>query len=175
MRFFVVPEGRRFLMSLFVALAWLPAACGYHFPGSTPQTESRWQNATLHIVGKGAEQKPQLTFMLRDRLQARLGFNGAVGGTSPGLVVKLFLDPMERSLITEDRAGRANLFRMTLRARPVAEGEKGLPAYPVVHGTASYYEPYISTSVQATQQRAETEAMEQLADTLVAVLSTPFQ
>lgn len=157
-----------------VLLAWLPAACGYHFPGSQVQTNAQWKNSTLQIIGQGAEQNPQLAYLLRDRLQTRLGLHGPAPGQTDGVVLKIILQPMQRTLVTEDRTGRANLFRLTLQAKPVAEGSTGLPTYPTVHGTSTYYEPFVSTSVQATQQRAEKETMEQLADTLVALLNTPF-
>ncbi|MBF0402211.1 MAG: hypothetical protein HQL90_15780 [Magnetococcales bacterium] len=170
-RWLLVGRGR--LWFLLSAMVWLPA-CGYHFPGSVERVESRWQNARLQIVGPGATEQPQLAFVLRDRLQARLGFEGVADGQGSGVTLKINLGLMERQLVTEDRTGRANLFRLTIRAKPVAEGGEGLPKYPLVHGTASYYEPFISTSVQATQKRAETEATEQLADTLVAVLSASF-
>ena len=165
---------RRALLLALLLLAWLPAACGYHFPGSRTQTDGRWQNSTVQIIGSGATQDPPLAFVLQERLRARLGFNGPSGSQEQSTRLKIILEPPQRALITEDRAGRGNLFQITIRAQPVAEEGAGLPRYPNVRGTATYYEPYISTSVQATQQRAKTEAMEQLADTLVALLSAPF-
>ncbi|MBF0463002.1 MAG: hypothetical protein HQL87_16655 [Magnetococcales bacterium] len=166
---------RRLLVLILVLLAWLPAACGYRFPGDMAETDGRWQHATVQITGKGATDKPQLAFALRDRLQARLGFNGPVGGQEKRVVLKIILEPVQRSLLTVDSAGLANLFQITIHAKPMVEGDKSLPTYPAVHGTATYYEPVISTSVQATQRRAETEAMEQLTDTLIALLSSSFQ
>lgn len=155
-------------------LASLLTACGYAFPGSQTQVHDRWKNGRVQVLGQGAEQNPPLAFVLRDRLQARLGLQGGGDGQKEGLLLKILLQPMQRTLVTEDHAGRANLFRITLQAKPVVEGNTELPSYPTVQGTATYYEPFVSTSVQATQTRAEREAMEQLANTLVAVLNTPF-
>ena len=171
--FFVLRRPALGLGSLL--LAGLLAACGYRFPGDLAETDGRWKNATVQIAGKGAEARPQLAYFLRDRLQARLGLNGPTAGQEKAVVLKIILEPVRRALITEDSTGRANLYGVTVSARLVVEGEKGLPTYPTVRGAATYYEPTISTSVQATQKRAETEAMEQLADTLVALLSSSFQ
>ncbi|MEO5363652.1 MAG: LPS assembly lipoprotein LptE [Magnetococcus sp. DMHC-8] len=167
--------GRRALLPGIALLACLSAACGYHFPGDQTRTDERWKNATLQIVGKGADDKPQLAFFLRDRLQARLGLQGPGDGQPPGKTLKITLTPVRRALLTEDRSGRANLYQVAIQAHLTVAGEPGLPTYPVVQGAATYYEPYISTSVQATQRRAETEAMEQLADTLVALLGNSWQ
>lgn len=168
-------SGRRTLLLTLALLACWPAGCGYQLAGSPTQADNRWHKSTLHVTGAGAEAHPQLAFLLRDHLQARLGFNGPTGGQEKTTVLKIVLERVERSLVTEDRTGRANRFRLTIRAKPIVEGDKSAPRYPHVQGVSTYYEPYISTSVQATQKRAETEAMEQLADTLVALLSSPFQ
>ncbi|MEO5352989.1 MAG: LPS assembly lipoprotein LptE [Magnetococcus sp. XQGC-1] len=166
---------RRILLLAIALLSGLPAGCGYQFSGSALQSDARWNNSTLQIIGPGAEAQPQLAYLLRDHLQARLGLQGAATGQEKGKLLKIVLERVERVLITEDRAGRANRYRVTIHAKPIVEGETGAPTFPRLQGTSTYYEPYISTSVQATQKRAETEAMEQLADTLVALLSSRFQ
>ena len=168
-------HSRRTLLLALALLAWLPTGCGYQFPGSAIQSDDRWKNSTLHVTGPGAEAQPQLAFLLRDHLQTRLGLHGPASGQEKGVVLKIVLEPVERTLITEDRSGRANRYRLTIHARPIVEGDKNAPTFPRIQGVSTYYEPYISTSVQATQKRAETEAMEQLADTLVALLSSRFQ
>ncbi|WP_193771249.1 LPS assembly lipoprotein LptE [Candidatus Magnetaquicoccus inordinatus] len=160
---------------LILALLFLPA-CGYRLPGSAvEQAESRWQNSSLQISGKGAEQNPQLVYFLRERLQARLGLQGAVSGQEKETTVKITLSTIERALVTEDRSGRANLFRISVNARLHIEGDSQAPKFPsAIHGSATYYEPFISTAVQATRKRAETEAVEQLADTLITLLSSTW-
>ena len=160
------------LSSLFV-LVWMLTACGYRFPTSTVQVDTPLKNSLLQITGEGTLNNPQLTFVLRDRLQTRLGLLTQSSGASTegkSTVLNIVLEPMIHTLVAEDSTGRSDQYRVTVRARPVVEGGKDRPSYPIVVGAASYYEPYISTSVPATRKRAEAEAMERLADTLVAIL-----
>ena len=159
-------------------LTGLLAGCGYHFPGSRVQVDDSLKNSTLKITGKGATASPQLTFLLRDTLRTRLGLTGEKtknGKKKQTTVLRIVLEPMKHTLVAEDRSGRANQYRVTVRAKPIVVGLQNGPTYASVQGVASYYEPIISTSVQATRNRAEEEALEQLAATLVAVLSGGFQ
>lgn len=161
-------------------LSGLLAGCGYYFPGGHTQAKDTWKNCVLRITGEGTDTNSQLKFLLRDRLQTRLGLSGQepqVGESSQDKVVilKIELEPVVHSLVAEDRYGRADQYRITVRARPIVEGRQGAPTYPVVLASATYYEPYVSTSVQATRKRAEAEALERLADSLVAILSSDFQ
>ncbi|MBF0182910.1 MAG: hypothetical protein HQM06_00770 [Magnetococcales bacterium] len=166
---------RSFSGSLLLLVLFLLAGCGYRFPGADAQPDGRWRNSTLQISGKGAEQNPQLVYFLRERLQTHLGLQGAAAGQEKVSTIKLSLGLVERALVTEDQAGRANLVRISISARLNIEGVADAPAFPsVVTGTTTYYEPFISTAVQATRKRAETEAVEQLADTLIALLSSSW-
>jgi outer membrane lipopolysaccharide assembly protein LptE/RlpB len=163
---------RHFLLCLtLVALA----GCGYRLPGADAQPDGRWKNSTLQITGKGAEQSPALVYLLRERLQAHLGLQGAQAGQEKTSTITLNLSTIERTLVTEDRTGRANLFRMTVSARLSIEGDARAGKFPsAIHGSTTYYEPFISTAVQSTRKRAETEAVEQMADTLITLLSSSW-
>lgn len=173
------PYTFRWLPCIMLLTGFLAGCGGYHFPGSQVQAHPLLQESLLKISGKGAKANPQITFLLRDRLQTRLGLTGQARPTADGgkkqRILKIILEPMAHALVAEDRAGRADQYRVTVRAQPFVEGGEDVPTFPVVQGTASYYEAYVSTSVQATRKRAEAEAMERLADTLVAILSGEFE
>lgn len=162
-------------------MLFLPTACGYRFPNQ-PQpniqtsTDSTLQNSLLHITGSGSNDNPRLTFLLREKLQTQLGLNRHLTQKTEGVpILEIQLQPVERTLLSEDHSGRANQYRIVIRAKPILKGSKNAPLYPLIQASTSYYEPRISASVQATRMRAETEAMERLADALTAVLSSDFQ
>lgn len=171
-------QHRDYWLPCFVLLAGLLSACGYYFPGSSTQAGNIWKDSVLRVTGVGVENNPQLIFLLRDRLKTRLGLRGQepkVGSQEKKIILKVLLEPVVHSLVAEDRSGRADQYRVTARAQLFVEGRENMLNYPVIRGTASYYEPHISTSVYTTRKRAEAEALERLADSLVAILSSGFQ
>lgn len=142
------------------------------------QNHAFWKNATLEIVTQGEDKNKGPTFLLHDRLQTRLGLSRQKQPANPQdkrTVLKILLEPIVHALVAEDRSGRADQHRVTIRARPVIEGIKDAPTYPVIKSSSTYYEPRISTSVEATRKRAEAEALERLTDTLIAMLKVGFE
>ena len=168
-------RGSFFSLSSTLVLVWMLTGCGYRFPSSTVQVDTPLKNSLLQITGEGAHSNPQLTFMLRDRLQTRLGLREKDSGSRNGegsTILNIVLGAFSHTLVAEDSTGRSDQYRVMVRAQPIIKGGQDIPSYPVVESSASYYEPHISTSVPATRKRAEAEAMERLADTLVAILSS---
>lgn len=159
--------------------AWILTACGYHFPGDRAQTHTMWRGTPLVIVGEGALHNPQHTFLLHDRLQTRLGLSAHVPSTAPTRQpapaqarLTIVLEPVRHTQVTEDRFGRTDRYQVTIQAQPVVEGKPGALLYPTVKATSLYYEPRISTSALEVRKRAESEALDRLTDSLVAILSS---
>lgn len=163
-------------MVLTVCVTWFLAGCGYHFPGSQVSLTKEWQNSVVQVTGDGVKANPQWGYMLRDKIESRLGISGGGAGQGDEQVTTLniILEPQEHTLVVEDRYGRGDQYRVFFRAKPVIEGVKGAPTYAMVESSATYYEPSVSTYVHATRRRAESEALQQLADSLVAILGGEF-
>ena len=159
---------------LLVLLAWLPAACGYHFPGEHLESRKAWRGTVLEVGGEGARNDPRLAHTLRENLIRRLGLDRERSGAADQATLRLNLSATERTLLLEDRSGRADQYRVVIAAQPELIGRQGAPGYPLVQGTASYYEPRSGASVQATRIRAENEALNELTDALSAVLAGDF-
>ncbi|MBF0191040.1 MAG: hypothetical protein HQL99_07800 [Magnetococcales bacterium] len=162
-------------------MVWLLSGCGYRFPAErmNNQEHGRWEQTVLTVEGvhNGVRADAVLTRMLDEILVTRMGpFATARSATDPRRL-RVRLDAVNRDLILEDSSGRANQYRVTITARPELEvdGKPRKPGYPLVKGVATYYEPSSGTASRAARMRAETEAMHQLADSLVALLAADFQ
>ncbi|MBF0180492.1 MAG: hypothetical protein HQM03_10765 [Magnetococcales bacterium] len=173
------------------------SGCGYRFPGERgPEAGSgRWAQTALTVEGvkstphrKDTEaltrfqeaglqrQDAVLTRILDNILTTRMGPFAPATSSQEARRLRVQLDAVTRDLILEDRSGRANQYRITITARPILEenGKAVEPGYPLVKGVATYYEPASGTASQAARLRAQTEAMNQLADSLVALLAGDF-
>ncbi|MBF0294159.1 MAG: hypothetical protein HQL96_03140 [Magnetococcales bacterium] len=172
--------------------------CGYRFPGErgAETSSGRWAQTVLTVEGvkpksqhrKDSEslalfqeaglqrQDAVLTRILDNILTTRMGPFAQATSAKEARRLRVQLDAVTRDLILEDRSGRANQYRITITARPILEenGKTIEPGYPLVKGVATYYEPASGTASQAARLRAQTEAMNQLADSLVALLAGDF-
>ncbi len=164
------PFNKIFFSLFLILLAGLPAGCGYHFPGALFSQES-WENTILKVTGQGATDDPRLAHILREKLIQRLGFSRKSTASPQQATLFIRLSPTKRSLLLEDRSGRADQYRVIIEAQPQVAGRKEAPKYPLVKGIASYYEPRSGASIQATRNRAENEALDELIDSLSAVLT----
>ncbi|MBF0165489.1 MAG: hypothetical protein HQM01_13495 [Magnetococcales bacterium] len=157
------------------------SGCGYRFPADriATQEHNRWEKTVLTVEGVKNELHADtlLTRMLNELLTTRMGpFAQARSATDPKRL-RIRLNAVNRELILEDKSGRANQYRITLTAQPIQEqdGKPAEPAYPQAKGVATYYEPSSGTASRAARMRAETEALHQLADALVALLAEDLQ
>ncbi|MBF0273205.1 MAG: hypothetical protein HQL98_14235 [Magnetococcales bacterium] len=165
-----------------VLLLLLVSGCGYRFPAdrmSDNQEHGRWGKTVLTVEGvqKGVRADAVLTRLLDEILVTRMGPFATGRSVTDPRRLRVRLNAITRDLILEDSSGRANQYRVTITARPELEvdGKPQKPGYPLVKGMATYYEPSSGTASRAARMRAETEAMNQLADSLVAVLAEDFQ
>lgn len=86
-------------------------------------------------------------------------------------MLHLEMMPVRRILQVETSRGRAEQYRVIVEAKPVVRRDgRTLSEYPVVKGESTYYEQRTGTENQAIRMQAESEAMEQMADNLAALL-----
>ncbi|MBF0213726.1 MAG: hypothetical protein HQM00_09215 [Magnetococcales bacterium] len=168
----------RFLGGLMVLLSL--AGCGYRFPAERVAVhQGHWNKTVLTVEGVpgGVRGDAVLTRMLDEILVTRMGPFAPARSAEDPRRLRVQMEAVNRDLILEDSAGRANQYRVTITARPVLElsGKAQEPAYPLVKGMATYYEPSSGTASRASRLRAETEAMDQLADALIALLAEDFK
>ncbi len=169
------------LLSIGLLLASVITGCGYRFPAerSTTSEHGRWTQTVLTVEGvkTGLRSDAVLTRILNQNLTTRMGPFAPSHSSKDPKRLKVRLDAVNRDLILEDSTGRANQYRVTITAQPTLEinGKAQTPNYPTVKGVATYYEPTSGTASRAARIRAETEAMNQLADALVAILADNFQ
>ncbi len=161
-------------LAMVLLLTLLPAGCGYHFPGSRQATRQTWEGTILKVNGRGAVEDPRLAHILREKLIQRLGLSRQTTANPGQTTLHIGLSSIQRSLLLEDRTGRADQYRVTIEAQPHLTGRKAPTKYPLVKGIASYYEPRSGASIQATRNRAENEALNELVDSLSAVLAGDF-
>ncbi|MBF0127678.1 MAG: hypothetical protein HQM02_10765 [Magnetococcales bacterium] len=161
--------------------SWLVGGCGYRFPAerTISSEHGRWTQTVLTVEGvkSGLRSDAVLTRILDEILVTRMGPFAPARSADDPRRLRVTLDEVKRDLILEDNSGRANQYRVTITAQPVLEleGKPRVPGYAMVKGMATYYEPASGTASRAARIRAETEAMNQLADSLVAVLAADFQ
>ncbi|WP_420906543.1 hypothetical protein [Candidatus Magnetaquiglobus chichijimensis] len=183
-------HARAGLTAALLALSLL-AGCGYRFPGErlANTEQGRWTRTVLVVEDVSpAKDKEKLkvksrsdavlTRILHENLTTRMGPFAAGSSSAEGSKrLRVQLDAVSRDLVLEDSSGRANQYRVMITAHPVLEvdGKPSEPGYPSVKGVATYYEPSSGTASHAARMRAETEAMNQLADALVALLAEDFQ
>ncbi|MBF0109220.1 MAG: hypothetical protein HQL76_08600 [Magnetococcales bacterium] len=161
-----------FIFSFFYMAALLVVSgCGYRFSGDEVALGQRWADVTLRVEGPGVEENPVLAQNLKDRVRARLAIPAHSAKPSRA-TLRLQLDPTSRQRILEDASGRADQFEMTIRVRPLLEEPSGTRSLPVVVGSARFYEPKAGATTDAVRIRAEKEALEQVVDSLGALLST---
>ncbi|MBF0429381.1 MAG: hypothetical protein HQL94_10695 [Magnetococcales bacterium] len=167
--------------SLCIALTWLVTGCGYRFPADRATTEEhgRWTQTLLTVEGTKSILRSDavLPRILDDMLTTRMGPFAPMQSGQESRRLRVRMDAVTHELILEDSSGRANQYRVTITAQPILEvdGKPKEPGYPQVKGVTTYYEPGSGTASRAARSRAETEAMTQLADALVAVLAEDFQ
>ncbi|MBF0418268.1 MAG: hypothetical protein HQL86_08475 [Magnetococcales bacterium] len=180
------PKTRTRLSAALLTLALL-AGCGYRFPGDVVTSEQgRWTQTVL-IVEDVTQIKDKLkvksrsdavlTRILHENLNTRMGPFATVSSAEVSKRLRVQLEAVNRDLVLEDSSGRANQYRVQITAHPILEmdGKPLVPGYPAVKGSATYHEPSSGTASHAARIRAETEAMNQLADALVALLAEDFQ
>ncbi|MBF0158025.1 MAG: hypothetical protein HQL58_00725 [Magnetococcales bacterium] len=179
---------RPVLLLLVVVVAGL-SGCGYHFPGDRPvllQIDATKPAVALHravveVHGDGAEDRPLLARMLRERLTYRLAASsdnqsGSSHDSGASVTIRLAMRRVERTLQVEEKKRSTNQYRVVMRAVPtlLIDGKPtSSKPLPEVRGWATYYAMPAATSNQANQQQAEIEAMNQLVDSLVAWLLAP--
>ncbi|OSM00139.1 LPS assembly lipoprotein LptE [Magnetofaba australis] len=161
---------------LFLVLLTLPlAGCfGYHFPGSpSARLPEDLQGAVARIAGPGATAHPRLARQLQERIINRLGLPWSRSDGN-NLILTIHMEPLQRDLRLENQAGRADHYRVTASAHAALAQPGAAPSktWPSVRGSATYYELNVATANQVAREQAENEAMDQLADALVAMLST---
>ncbi|MBF0624419.1 MAG: hypothetical protein HQL82_06385 [Magnetococcales bacterium] len=165
-------------------LAGLLAACGYHFPGDLPERgfSPELRHARIRVEGPGRQSDPLMARVLRQRLEQRLrgadeeaSAMAATTSASPTDKVRLVIvmEPPLRELHLEDRRGQADQYRITIRAQPrlVIDGQASTTTFPWVEGKTTYSELRAVTASRATREQAVTDALNQLADALAAVLA----
>ncbi|MBF0126015.1 MAG: hypothetical protein HQM02_02285 [Magnetococcales bacterium] len=168
-------------VTLWLLVAWMIGGCGYRFPADRNANDQHGRWAQTHLTVEGVKTTLRsdavLTRILDNILTTRMGPFASSPALKEARRLRVRLDTVNRDLILEDSSGRANQYRMTITAQPMLEmdGKVTEPGYPSVKGVATYYEPASGTASQAARIRAETEAMNQLADALVAVLAEDFQ
>ncbi|MBF0163324.1 MAG: hypothetical protein HQL97_13055 [Magnetococcales bacterium] len=183
-------HARAGLTAALLALSLL-AGCGYRFPGErlSSAEPGRWTKTVL-VVEDVSQLKERdkikvksradavLTRILHENLSTRMGpFASGSSSAEGSKRLRVQLEAVNRDLVLEDSSGRANQYRVMFTAHPILEvdGKPQEPGYPAVKGAATYYEPSSGTASHAARMRAETEAMNQLADALVALLAEDFQ
>lgn len=169
------------LLFLLVIFFQVTTGCGYRFPADrlTTAEHGRWNATVLTVEGvkTGLRSDAVLTRILNENLTVRMGPFAPGRSIDDPRRLRVRLEAVTRDLILEDSSGRANQYRVTITAQPILEleGKVQVPGYPFVKGVATYYEPSSGTASRAARIRAETEAMNQLADALVAVLAEDFK
>ncbi|MBF0124029.1 MAG: hypothetical protein HQL60_01680 [Magnetococcales bacterium] len=180
-------QQRRFL-PVALSVLWMAitplVGCGYHFPGDKPvllridatKPGVALHRATIQIDGDGAEERPLLARVLRERLTEKLAVasgSQADDGEGGDVTIRLVLKRVERTVQVEEKQRSTNQYRVVIRAVPaILVGGKAVAGSPwsEVRGWATYYAMPAATSNQASQQQAEIEAMNQLVDSLTALL-----
>ncbi|MBF0370183.1 MAG: hypothetical protein HQL52_12070 [Magnetococcales bacterium] len=157
---------------LFFATLLLVAtlsACGYRFPGEAPVSGI----SGVQVGGAGSDSAPLLARQLKRKLERRLRLSATQPGDTEGAILHLNLEMPDQSVIVQEQSGRADQYRVTLRAQPRLASEKksGKNHFPVVSGTATFYDLSAGTTSRAAQIQAQSEALDQLADAVVAVVS----
>ncbi|MEO5333695.1 MAG: LPS assembly lipoprotein LptE [Magnetococcus sp. YQC-5] len=153
--------------------------CGYRFPAERNAiTRDHWSQTYLTVEGGQSILRSDgiLTRVLDELLTTRLGPFATTPPSKDQRHLRVRLDAVDYALILEDKSGRANQYRVTVTAQPTLEvdGKPLTPGYPSVKGATTYYEPSSGTASQAARSRAATEAMNQLADNLAALLAGDF-
>ncbi|MBF0142266.1 MAG: hypothetical protein HQL57_00490 [Magnetococcales bacterium] len=151
------------------------SGCGYRFPGTSGGVElaPELHGATIAITGEGAAEDPLLAKRLGQLLASRLGMPLAGREATPSAArLQIELAKPERSLLSESGSGRTGQYRVVLVAQPVLvkDGKEARGHYPQVRGSASHYQLGAGATNRATSLKAEEEALNQLADSLISIL-----
>jgi outer membrane lipopolysaccharide assembly protein LptE/RlpB len=162
------------IYTLLILVTTFIAGCGgYHFPGDPVERSAIWKGTSLKIDGEGQKKHPILAQILKGKLANRLGISAKNIETSDdGRILHIDLGLPERTLVLEDQSGRADQYQITIQAKPTITGDENNISYPTVRGRTTYYELRASATTQTARNSAQTEALNNLADTLVAVLSS---
>jgi outer membrane lipopolysaccharide assembly protein LptE/RlpB len=164
------------IYSLIILFTALMSGCGYHFPGDTLERSAMWKDTTLKIGGDGNKQLPVMAQVLKGKLADRLGISAKnMTASDEGKILHIDLSLPERILILEDANGRSDQYQITITAKPKLTGRDDVPEYPTVKGQTTYHELRASATAQSAKISAQNEALNNLADALVAVLSSKFQ
>lgn len=166
------------VIPFFLSVVLLAGCGGYHFPGDPETRTAAWKNTILTIGGDGARQHPVLAQKLKGLLADRLGIPTRTTPPpkdAPSTLGIEFSVP-ERNLTMESSSGRADQYEIILRATPTLQGtdHQAPRHYPTAMGRASYYELRTSATTQMAQVNAQSEALDNLAYNLIAILvNTP--
>ena len=164
------------LFPLLILGTFVTAGCGYRFPGDPVARAAVWKNTSIKIEGAGKKQHPILAQILKEKLTQKLGISqDSSSATNNSATLHIELKQPERELILEDREGRADQYQITITAKPSISGRQNAPNYPTVSGRTTYYELRASATSQTAKNSAQTEALNSLADALVAVLSSQYR
>jgi outer membrane lipopolysaccharide assembly protein LptE/RlpB len=163
------------MMCLGVIL--LLGACGYRFPGQDPVKTAalpELENAVVQVEGPGTKERPLLARTLKHKMESRLGLPGRAGsGSGDTAVLRLEMASVARQLKLEDREGRADQYEITIAAQPtlLVDGKEHPTKLPRTKGVSTYYELHEAVPSRTTRYRAEEEAIDDLVDALIAVLT----
>lgn len=165
--------GRMLPGGLAIGLAWALAGCGYHFPGDAPTTTLKWQQATIQVESTDRFNDPAMAEKLRNLLNHKLGVTGRESSGGHRLQVQLF--NRTDQVVTVSRAGKTGKNQLMIEALPILirDGTPVKPPLTRVMGSAFYEEgPLSPLQIRSNRVSAEAEAMERLADALVALVTT---
>ncbi|MBF0421978.1 MAG: hypothetical protein HQL73_03190 [Magnetococcales bacterium] len=162
---------RNLLALLVFFLASMTGACGYRFAGESKVLGQQWSNTTIQMEGPGTDSNPVLAQQIKDRLRTLLTLSGSATD-APKHVLHLHLEPTHRTSILETSSGRSDQFELTIRVRPSLNEGSNRRNFPILTGLARYYEPKAGATTDAVRVKAEKEAVDQLIESLAAMLAT---
>ncbi|MBF0177048.1 MAG: hypothetical protein HQL63_09410 [Magnetococcales bacterium] len=168
-------------LSAVLLLTSFLGGCGYHFSEGSSGSSAAWRHTHVRVEGPGARNDPLLARALRQNLENRLGLafpdagRADDGKNTEKRELVIHLELAERSMHLEDRTGLADQYQISLRAQPqlMVGGTPAKPGFPQVKGVVIYNELRTVTASQAARDQAALEAMNQLAEEMMAVLDDP--
>ncbi|MBF0310607.1 MAG: hypothetical protein HQL56_13865 [Magnetococcales bacterium] len=152
---------------LFTALP-LVSGCGYRFPGEGGTAATGGGTySSIRVTGEGAKLHPALAHRLQRELIRRLG-----GSLDEGRILRVEMEPVNRAGRLENSSGKIRQYQISVRAKPFQE--KAEPGkWPSMEGRATCYEMDTIQASLSARQQAEQDAVDQLADSLAALLASP--